>query len=63
MSHAYVIEAAGRTAGIAVKVEHGYRFFSSNPEFHTLDGRDFTSLATAERTVVRHASGRGGRAT
>ena len=58
MSHAYVIEAAGRTAGIAVKVDRGYRFFSSNPLFHALEGTDFATLATAERTVVRYAAGR-----
>jgi hypothetical protein len=58
MSHAYVIEAAGQTAGIAVKIERGYRFFSSDPQFHVLDGRDFSSVATAERTVAHIVSGK-----
>jgi hypothetical protein len=43
-STARVIEIGNMTAGIAVPEEGGYRFFSAQPPFDTLDGRRFRSL-------------------
>lgn len=51
MSHAYVIEVFDRTAGIVVAEERGFRFFSSEPAFDTLEGDHFGSARAAERAA------------
>jgi len=61
MSQAYIIEVESRTAGIVARDEHGYRFFSSDPLFDDLEGRQFRSARDAERAarvllqIRRHA--------
>ncbi|WP_084800125.1 hypothetical protein [Bradyrhizobium sp. Ai1a-2] len=51
MSQAYVIEVSNRTAGIIVREERGFRFFSSERVFDSLDGHHFGSARAAERAA------------
>jgi hypothetical protein len=51
MSQAYVIEVSDRTAGIVVSEERGFRFFSSERAFDSLDGGHFGSARAAERAA------------
>jgi hypothetical protein len=51
MSQAYVIEVADRTAGIVVIDERGFRFFSSERAFDSLEGGHFGSARAAERAA------------
>jgi hypothetical protein len=48
MPRAYVIEVHNRTAGIVSGDEHGFRFFSSERAFDSLEGRQFNSARDAE---------------
>jgi hypothetical protein len=50
-SNAYIIEIHDRAAGIVARDERGYRFFSSERLFDSLDGRQFGSAREAERAV------------
>jgi hypothetical protein len=51
MSKAYVIEVFNQTAGIVVGDERGFRFFSSESAFDSLEGGHFGSARAAERAV------------
>jgi hypothetical protein len=51
MPKAYVIEIRDRTAGIITGDECGFRFFSSERAFDSLDGREFRSPRHAERAA------------
>jgi len=51
MPKAYIIEVQNRTAGIVTGDEHGFRFFSSERAFDSLDGREFRSARDAERAA------------
>jgi hypothetical protein len=51
MSKAYVIEVFDRTAGIVVGDERGFRFFSSERAFESLEGGHFGSVRAAERAA------------
>ena len=51
MSKAYIIEIHDRTAGIITGDERGFRFFSSERAFDSLDGREFRSARHAERAA------------
>jgi hypothetical protein len=51
MPKAYIIEIYNRTAGIVARDEHGFRFFSSERAFDSLDGRKFSSARDAERAA------------
>jgi hypothetical protein len=51
MPNAYVIEVGSHTAGIVAKDERGYRFFSSDRIFDSLEGREFRSARDAERAA------------
>ncbi len=54
MSQAYIIEVQNRTAGIVARDErdeHGFRFFSSERVFDSLEGRQFRSARDAERAA------------
>ncbi|WP_027579032.1 hypothetical protein [Bradyrhizobium sp. Ai1a-2] len=51
MSKAYVIEVFNQTAGIVVGDEHGFRFFSSERAFDSLEGGHFGSARAAERAA------------
>jgi hypothetical protein len=48
MSRAYVIEVYSLTAGIVTGDERGFRFFSSERTFDSLEGRRFSSARDAE---------------
>jgi len=50
-SNAYIIEIHDRAAGIVARDERGFRFFSSERLFDSLDGRQFGSAREAERAV------------
>lgn len=51
MPHAYIIEIANQTAGIVVAEERGFRFFSSETAFDSLEGTHFGSARAAERAA------------
>jgi hypothetical protein len=48
---AYVIEVADRTAGIVVADDRGFRFFSSDQIFDSLEGHHYGSARAAERAA------------
>jgi hypothetical protein len=50
-SNAYIIEIHDRAAGIITKDERGFRFFSSERLFDSLEGRQFRSAREAERAA------------
>lgn len=53
MSHAYVIEIHGETAGIVVQDPDGYCFFSSLRAFDAIDGAVFKTPKSAEDAALR----------
>jgi hypothetical protein len=58
MSKAYIIEVLNQTAGIVAGDEHGFRFFSSQRAFDSLEGRQFRSARDAERAARALLDGR-----
>lgn len=58
MTGAFLIEAAGDTAGVALPARGGFRFVATATAFSTLDGTVFRSAATAQRAAERLARGR-----
>lgn len=56
MSDSYVIEVSSKnsskTAGIVVRDKSGFRFFASNHDFDSLEGRYFRSAREAERAAI-----------
>jgi len=61
-SNAYIIEIHDRAAGIITRDERGFRFFSSERLFDSLEGRQFRSAREAERAARAVLSERGHRA-
>ena len=51
MPQAYIIEIHDRAAGIVTRDERGFRFFSSERLFDSLEGRQFRSAREAERAA------------
>jgi hypothetical protein len=51
MPKAYIIEVGNCTAGIVAADQHGFRFFSSERTFDSLEGRQFRSARDAERAA------------
>jgi hypothetical protein len=51
MPKAYIIEVLNQTAGIVAGDERGFRFFSSQRAFDSLEGRQFGSARDAERAA------------
>ena len=51
MPKAYIIEVGNRTAGIVAADQRGFRFFSSERTFDSLEGRQFRSARDAERAA------------
>ena len=51
MPKAYIIEIHDRAAGIIARGERGFRFFSSERLFDSLEGREFRSAREAERAA------------
>jgi len=58
MSKAYIIEVLNQTAGIVASDERGFRFFSSQRAFDSLEGRQFRSARDAERAARALLDGR-----
>jgi len=61
MFDAYVIQVAGRTAGIVTRDTQGrsYKFFSAAPRFDVMEGRQFSDPLEAERAarkLAKHGS-------
>ncbi|MBR0723941.1 hypothetical protein [Bradyrhizobium manausense] len=50
--NAYIIEIQDRAAGIITRNERGFRFFSSERLFDSLEGRQFRSVREAERAAL-----------
>jgi len=61
-SSAYIIEIHDRAAGIITRDDRGFRFFSSERLFDSLEGRQFRSAREAERAARALFAERGGRA-
>ncbi|MDI9846491.1 hypothetical protein QM467_00300 [Rhodoblastus sp. 17X3] len=61
MTHAYVIQIAGRTAGIVARdhADQAFRFFASNQTFLPLEGVLFDEPEYAERAARRLFKARG----
>jgi hypothetical protein len=53
---AFVIEVAGRQAGLALREARGFRFLAADPAFRTLDGSRFPSLPRL-REAASHLAG------
>ena len=51
MSNAYIIEVRNHAAGIVAGDGRGFRFFSSERAFDSLEGRRFKSPRHAERAA------------
>ncbi len=51
MPKAYIIEVQNKTAGIVARDAQGFRFFSSERMFDSLEGRQFRSARDAERAA------------
>jgi len=51
MPNAYIIEVHNRTAGIVARDQRGFRFFSAERTFDSLEGREFRSARDAERAA------------
>lgn len=60
-SKAYIIEIHDRAAGIITRAERGFRFFSSERLFDSLEGRQFRSAREAERAARAVFAERSGR--
>ena len=50
-SNAYIIEIQDYTAGIVTRDVRGFRFFSSERMFDSLEGQQFRSARDAERAA------------
>jgi hypothetical protein len=53
MADSYIIEVSSKTAGIVVRDDGGYRFFSASHDFNGLEGRCFRNARDAERAAIR----------
>ncbi|CCW17244.1 hypothetical protein EBBID32_15830 [Sphingobium indicum BiD32] len=51
MLNHFVVEANKITAGVAVRIPGGFRFFHSDPRFRRLDGQIFRKARTLARKV------------
>jgi hypothetical protein len=50
-NEAYLVEAFGRAAGVAVREKGGFRFFAATRPFYRLDRRLFRRLAALRAAV------------
>lgn len=55
MPHAYIIEVAGQTAGLAYREGNVFRFVASARTFSPLDGRTYGSPTQIERAARNFA--------
>jgi hypothetical protein len=61
MQDRFVVEANRRVVGIGVRVPGGFRFFSSDPAFLSLEGRTFTRARSLASKVAEFARERLGK--
>lgn len=61
MYDSYLIEVAGRPAGIVARDTHGYRFHASARPFYSLNGQVFADPWAAQKAARRHLNGAGRR--
>jgi len=61
MTHAFVIQIAGRNAGIVARdaADHACHFFAFSPAYRVLEGVAFQEPEQAERAVRKVHGGRG----
>ncbi len=57
----FVVEANRKVVGIAVRVPGGFRFFSSDPDFHRLEAKMFPRARAIVRRVAEIAKARAAR--
>ena len=57
----YIIEVHSQAAGIVVRDERGFRFFSAHHVFDALEGRIFKTPRHAEKVAAQHERTRRGR--
>ena len=53
MSDRFVVEADRRVVGLAVRAPGGFKFFSSDPDYLSLEGRTFARAKAMARDVAR----------
>jgi hypothetical protein len=53
MTHAFAIEVAGRSAGIAIAERGGFTFYAADHAFWILDGQTFRHLRHAEQAALK----------
>ncbi|ATE65994.1 hypothetical protein [Rhizorhabdus dicambivorans] len=51
MSERFIVEAAGRAVGLAVRCKGGFRFFASEPFLHRLENQVFPRFRALLRAV------------
>jgi len=51
----FAVEADRKVVGIAIRVPGGFRFFSSDPDFHPMDRRIFPRARALARGVAEFA--------
>ncbi len=52
---AFVIEVEERQAGLALRLERGFRFVAADPDFALLDGSRFAGLPELQQAANRLA--------
>ena len=60
MSERFVVEADRQVVGLALRVPGGYRFFSSDPAFRSLESRIFRKVRLLARRASQVARARRG---
>lgn len=60
MTDRFVVEANRAVVGIAVRFDGGFRFFSSDPDFATLEGKTFRRARSVIHKVAKLARLKGG---
>lgn len=53
MSDFFVVETATRIAGLAVRAEHGFRFYASDHAFARLEGRRYARIEDLHIDISR----------
>lgn len=51
MSERFIVEAAGRAVGLAVRCKGGFRFFASDPLLHRFENQVFPRFRALLRAV------------
>lgn len=54
MTDNYIIETPHRAAGVVVRNDRGFLFFSAGRDFDNLDGKIFQTPEKATRAAIQH---------